>query len=107
MISRWHRSRSVQAAALRMGASAVALAAVGSALPAWAQVQQDTPNATQQAAGPEAEAAGGDEIVVTGRRAALEAADDRKRRSETIVDSVVADDAVSYTHLTLPTKRIV
>lgn len=93
MISRWHRSRSVQAAALRMGASAVALAAVGSALPAWAQVQQDTPDATQQAAGPEAEAAGGDEIVVTGRRAALEAADDRKRRSETIVDSVVADDA--------------
>ncbi|RSV12189.1 TonB-dependent receptor [Sphingomonas sp. ABOLF] len=93
MISRWHRSRSVQAAALRMGASAVALAAVGSALPAWAQVQQDTPDATQQAAGPEAEAAGGGEIVVTGRRAALEAADDRKRRSETIVDSVVADDA--------------
>ncbi|WP_165899622.1 TonB-dependent receptor [Sphingomonas sp. PP-CE-1G-424] len=35
----------------------------------------------------------GGDIVVTGRRAALEAADERKRRSETIVDSVVADDA--------------
>lgn len=32
-------------------------------------------------------------MVVTGRRAALEAADERKRRSETIIDSVVADDA--------------
>ncbi|MFV0624272.1 TonB-dependent receptor [Sphingomonas sp. ac-8] len=94
MISRWHRSRSVQAEALRMGASALALAAVGAALPAWARVQpQDTPDAAQQAAGPDLEAAGDGEIVVTGRRAALEAADDRKRRSETIVDSVVADDA--------------
>jgi TonB-dependent receptor len=32
-------------------------------------------------------------IVVTGRRAALRAADERKRRSETIIDSVVADEA--------------
>jgi TonB-dependent receptor len=32
-------------------------------------------------------------IVVTGRRAALEAADERKRNSETIIDSVVADEA--------------
>ena len=32
-------------------------------------------------------------IVVTGRRAALEAATDRKRKSETMIDSIVADDA--------------
>lgn len=94
MVSRWHRSRFSQAGVLRLGASALALAAAGAALPVWAQVQpQDAADATQQAAGPEAESAGDGEIVVTGRRAALQAADDRKRRSETIVDSVVADDA--------------
>jgi TonB-dependent receptor len=47
---------------------------------------------TQPAAAP-ADEPGGDEIVVTGRRAALQAADERKRRSETIIDSVVADEA--------------
>lgn len=92
MGSRWHRSR-----ALRLGASTLALAAVGAALPAYAQVQpQGATDAAQEAAGPESaasEAAGDGEIVITGRRAALEAADERKRRSETIVDSVVADDA--------------
>ena len=32
-------------------------------------------------------------IIVTGRREALQAADERKRKSETIIDSVVADEA--------------
>lgn len=95
MVSRWHRSRSSQA--LRLSASALALAAVGAAFPVAAQVQpQGSPDTTQEAAGPEAQTAGdagGTDIVVTGRRAALEAADERKRRSETIVDSIVADDA--------------
>lgn len=34
-----------------------------------------------------------DAIVVTGRRAALQAADERKRKSESIINSVVADEA--------------
>ncbi|WP_267414209.1 TonB-dependent receptor [Sphingomonas sp. GC_Shp_4] len=53
--------------------------------------QAATPN-SDQSTSPAADT-GGTDIVVTGRRAALEAADERKRRSETIVDSVVADDA--------------
>lgn len=75
------------------GASAIAIAAVGYAVPACAQ---DTPAAAGvsnvQDAG-SGSADGGKDIVVTGRRAALQAADERKRRSETIIDSVVADDA--------------
>ena len=89
MISGWSRSRS-----LRVSVSVLALATMGGAMPAYAQIQpQGTPDTTQEAAGPEAATAGDGDIVVTGRRAALEAADERKRRSETIVDSIVADDA--------------
>lgn len=92
MISGWSRSRG-----LRLGASTLALAAVGGALPAYAQMQpQGATDTAQEVVGSETEASEadvGEEIVITGRRAALEAADDRKRRSETIVDSVVADDA--------------
>ena len=88
-------SRAAQATALRTGASLLALLAAGMSTGALAQTDT-TPDATQAAA-PGAdvgdEEAGKDEIVVTGRRAALEAADERKRRSETIVDSIVADDA--------------
>lgn len=47
----------------------------------------------QTAAGEPADAAEGDAIVVTGRRAALESAENRKKNAITIVDSVVADDA--------------
>ncbi len=86
MVSRWHRS-CLAPGALRIGASTIALA-VAAVGPAAAQVA--TPPASQEAV-PADEA--GDELVVTGRRAALQAADERKRRSETIVDSVVADDA--------------
>jgi iron complex outermembrane receptor protein len=89
MISGWSRSRS-----LRVSVSTLALTIMGGAMPAFAQIQpQGTPDTTQEAAGPEADTAGEGDIVVTGRRAALEAADERKRRSETIVDSIVADDA--------------
>jgi TonB-dependent receptor len=77
------------------GASAIAIAAVGYAAPACAQ---DTPAAAgassaQGADNVPAADSGSKDIVVTGRRAALQAADERKRRSETIIDSVVADDA--------------
>ncbi|MBD8680106.1 TonB-dependent receptor [Sphingomonas sp. CFBP 13720] len=85
---------------LRAGVSAVALFAAGHSASAMAQaeIQSIAPDATQAAApsqdvGEPATNASSDEIVVTGRRAALEAAVERKRRSETIVDSVVADDA--------------
>ncbi len=85
---------------MRAGVSALALIAAGASGPAWAQaeLQAVAPDATQAAApgqeqnDPDAASDGGD-IVITGRRAALEAADERKRRSETIIDSIVADDA--------------
>ena len=84
----------------RMRAFAVLLSC-GTSTQAWAQAE--TPSiapGTAQAAAPDATQSsaqaidtGDDDIVITGRRAALEAATDRKRRSDTIVDSVVADDA--------------
>ncbi|WP_277982579.1 TonB-dependent receptor [Sphingomonas faeni] len=87
-------------AAMRTGVSLVALLTAGVSGTAWAQAetQSISPDTTQAAVPgqnvgePAADQTDGD-IVVTGRRAALEAADERKRRSETIVDSVVADDA--------------
>lgn len=99
-------------AALRAGVSSLALGMIALASPAFAEglAQADT-SAIPQATGQAATTAGdltstattadqvpadqpsGDEIVVTGRRAALQAADERKRRSETIIDSVVADEA--------------
>ncbi|WP_028966461.1 TonB-dependent receptor [Sphingomonas phyllosphaerae] len=86
MISYRHHSR-----ALRRSASTIALAAVAFATSAQAQIEpQGTVGTTQEATG---EDAGAGDVVVTGRRAALQAADERKRRSETIVDSIVADDA--------------
>lgn len=96
------RERRQGAKALRLGVSTLALAAMAAtAAPAWAEgpqaVQTASPDTGQAAAGPDAAQATAPEdasdIVVTGRRAALERADERKRRSETIIDSVVADDA--------------
>ncbi|MEG8039563.1 TonB-dependent receptor [Sphingomonas sp. LR60] len=76
---------------LRRSASTLALAAVVLATTAHAQIEpQGSVGTTQEATGEEA---GAGDVVVTGRRAALQAADERKRRSETIVDSIVADDA--------------
>jgi iron complex outermembrane receptor protein len=79
---------------VRTGASLLAIAAMGAAAPALAQdVPRDqaaspSPDAAQPAAAQDDEA-----IVVTGRRAALQSADDRKRNADTIIDSVVADEA--------------
>ncbi|MBW6526654.1 TonB-dependent receptor [Sphingomonas sp. RHCKR7] len=84
---------------LRAGASLAALLALGLSGTAWAQaeVQPIAPDASQAAAPGQDQGESGasdpGDVVVTGRRAALQAADDRKRRSETIIDSVVADDA--------------
>lgn len=68
----------------RTGASILALMAAGIAAPAWAQ---DAPKDQTEAAQDEGA------IVVTGRRTALESGDYRKRNADTIIDSVVADDA--------------
>src|SRR5262245_17885690 len=76
---RWSRH-----AMARAGASLFAIAAMGATAPAWAQ---DAPAADAQAED------GGEELTITGRRAALQAADERKRNSESIINSVVADEA--------------
>ncbi|KRC79991.1 TonB-dependent receptor [Sphingomonas sp. Root241] len=67
------------------------------ALPALAQTSGSSagaaePAPTQDQSGDPAEAQN-DAIVVTGRRAALQAADERKKASESIINSVVADEA--------------
>lgn len=72
-----------------LGASMSIVAAMLAA-PAYAQSNADAPGTAEQIGdeGDQAEA-----ITVTGRRAALQAADDRKRRSDSIINSVVADEA--------------
>jgi iron complex outermembrane receptor protein len=68
---------------LRVGVSSLALMALFTGTPALAQ---DDPAAEVTESEENA-------IVVTGRRAALQAAEQRKKNSESIVDSVVADEA--------------
>jgi iron complex outermembrane recepter protein len=72
---------------LLLGASGAAIVTM-LAGPALAQSTDDAVAAEADEAGSE-----GNAIVVTGRRAALQAAAERKRNSETIIESVVADDA--------------
>ena len=74
---------------LARGVSVLAIGAAILATPAMAQdvEEEEAPPATGTIDAAESE------IVVTGRRAALQAAEERKRRSEGIVDSVVADEA--------------
>ena len=79
---------------IRSGASLLAIVAMGAAAPAWAQdaAQDQADSAVSEEAQPSAAQDSGD-IVVTGRRAALQAADERKKASESIISSVVADEA--------------
>jgi iron complex outermembrane receptor protein len=73
---------------LKAGVSSLALMALFTSGSAWAQDNEtEEPVAVQDADVPE------NAIVVTGRRAALQAAEQRKKNSESIVDSVVADEA--------------
>lgn len=83
-------SRSQRLRMLRLGTSTLVLATIAISAPLQAQVAAPGSADTAQAG---TEDTAGTDIVVTGRRAALQAADERKRRSETIVDSVVADEA--------------
>ena len=81
----------VLGARLFAGVSIAALAVA--AAPAFAQdaTAPAPAEGEQTEAAPASDAAG--TIVVTGRRRALEAADQRKKNAESIIDSVVADDA--------------
>jgi iron complex outermembrane recepter protein len=81
---------------IRCSASAAAL--VCSSSPAWAQdggaaaaAPADADTALQQA-DPADPAAGGDTIVVTGLRRSLQSAQQTRRNSDQIVDSIVAED---------------
>ncbi len=65
----------------------LALLGAGAPLAAYAQA-----GAAPAAAGGD-DAAGDRDIIVTGRRAALQSADDRKKNAAMITDSVVADEA--------------
>lgn len=80
-------------ARLQMGVSTLVLGILGcGAVPAFAQgvgaPAQATALDTQQS-----DAASAADIVVTARRAAIESAIKRKENSDTIIDSVLADDA--------------
>ncbi|WP_222926981.1 TonB-dependent receptor [Sphingomonas gilva] len=91
------------AAALRGGCSTIALCGLMIAGPAWAQQTPPAASATTQAQdqedrpGPPDEAASNetqseDEIVVTGYRQSLQSAQQLKRNSDVIVDSVTSED---------------
>jgi TonB-dependent receptor len=80
------------------GASLAAIAVLLAATPATAQVDDEdegdpASSESAESANEGADPAGDDTIVVTGRRAALQAAEQRKKNSEAIIDSVVADEA--------------
>lgn len=77
------KHRRVRRAVHHLGVSIFALAVAAEAFSGNAFAQ-----ASEDGAAPSS-----DSIVVTGRREALQRAEERKRRSETIIDSIVADDA--------------
>lgn len=60
----------------------VAALTAGVATPAWAQDAQESDS--------------GDEVVVTGQRANLDSAQNRKRNADTVVDSISAEDIGSF-----------
>lgn len=77
----------------RAGVSLIAIMAMTAAVPAWASKRDDKPSVGETQDAAPAAVQDDEAIVVTGRRAALQSADERKRNAETIIDSVVADDA--------------
>ncbi len=84
-------------AALRAGASLATLSLLGLSGTAFAQTAAAAPQgseaATQDATGANSSAAdGAQEIVVTGIRASLQSARNRKRDAEQVVDSITAQD---------------
>ena len=87
------RSESCGASRARLGVSTAAIAMM-LAMPAWAQATDTGAEASAtDAAAPNSEKSAAGDVVVTGRRAALQSADQRKKNAEVIIDSVVADEA--------------
>src|SRR5258708_9140797 len=82
---------------LRLGASTAVIAMMLPA-PAWAQsITQNAPEKSSADTAAQSDQLSNESpansIIITGRRAALRAETERKRRSETIIGSVVADEA--------------
>ncbi|MCW4461986.1 TonB-dependent receptor [Sphingomonas sp. BT-65] len=82
----------------RTGASCLAMIAMGITAPAWAMETPSAPAAEppaplQETAAPADQSGGEQDVIITARRRALEAADARKKASESIISSVVADEA--------------
>ena len=73
--------------------AAASLSAIACALSASAALAQDT--TSQEASAPPGGDAG-QEIIVTGTRASLQSAIERKKNSGTTVDSIVAEDIASF-----------
>lgn len=92
MTSRYGTANIKGQALVQAGVSCLAIVAMGVSAPAWAADPAPAPSMAQDAPAA-AGAAGEDEVVVTARRRALEAADARKKASESIISSVVADEA--------------
>ena len=84
-MTRLHNSR----ARLLIGASVIALGSVPFAAPVFAQ----TAPAADAAAPAPAATVTAEVVVVTARRKALQTATERKKNADTIIDSIVADDA--------------
>lgn len=87
--------RSVEATGVRFSLlRGICLAALASAIATPAMAQDATAPNTDQT-GATAEEEGGD-VVVTGIRANLESAQNRKRNADTVVDSITAEDIGSF-----------
>src|ERR1044072_9733234 len=85
-----------------IGASTVAIAAMLLAAPAWAQSDPQSDASGTQDAGPSAK---DDPIVVTGLRAWLQDARQRKKNSEQIIDSISAQCIGAPAHRSVPEPR--
>lgn len=81
-----------RAGLLRAGASALAIAFLSAAAPAWAQAEDGANQIAQGSDEGSQDAQGDGEIVVQGYRQSLSSAQQLKRNSDVIVDSVTAED---------------
>ncbi len=95
------RTSARRALMLRSGVSALAVCSIMAAAPAYAQAQAQTKEpatpgvalaAAQAASGTDTQTAPGGSIIVTGIRQSLRNAQQIKRNSDTVVDSITAQD---------------
>ncbi|QNA84488.1 TonB-dependent receptor [Sphingomonas sp. So64.6b] len=85
-------ARRLEIRALRTGTSVAALAIIALSAPAFAQEQAAANQSADQNINPAGVGDTEGDIVVTGIRASLEGARDRKRNAEQLVDSITAQD---------------